>query len=155
MMKELAAWWKDRSGASRLALISLGLLFVSQFFTYYDNAPNNRGQLFIHADFSTTGYYYTDTNAIHGGTGWHIHPWAPGVLLLLAALHGSSIRASRSFLRFGFWLSLPVFFVALPPAAITTPGAKMGFLALGLMLIAAIWNQRKSLPSPPAKPATT
>jgi hypothetical protein len=148
MWNEIARWWKDRPRPSQLALGALLLLCVSQFFTYY--VPRNWGTLSISSNFNTVGHYYFDP--VKGGTGWAIHPWAPHVLMLLAALHGSSISESRHFRRFGYWLSLPLMFGALTPGSISMPGGKMGVTALCLMLLAAIWNWRlgRRVPPPPA-----
>ncbi len=152
MLQEIARWWRERTGPGKLALIALVLLFVSQFFSYYQS--RNTGFLSIHSDFSTTGYYRFDP--VKGGTGWEIHKWASYALMFLAAFHGSSLSESRTFRRFGFWLSLPIAFMAVTPGSITQPGGKMGIAALGLFLIAAIWNAflPKPLPSPPPIPSS-
>ena len=153
MWNEVVRWWKDHTGPGRLALISLVVLLVSQFFTYY--TPFHSGYLAIHADFSTTGYYRFD--AQEGGTGWKLHRWGWPVLLLLFALHGTDIADSQAFRRFGFWLSIPLMFFALSPGSIETPGLKLGLVAWALMFIAAVWNhlQRRRarlVPPPPPVP---
>ena len=155
MFNEITRWWKERTGPNKLALLGLALLFVSQFFTYYH--PHNWGTLSIRSDFSTVGHYYFDTQ--QGGTGWQIHKWAPFAMMLLAAFLGTDIAESRHFLRFGYWVSIPIAWMALIPGGISAPGAKMGLIAVGLMLVAAIWNMRREKakravpPPPPIPPA--
>lgn len=147
MLHEVTRWWKDRPRCSQLALIALALLFLSQFFPYY--VSHNFGTLSIRSDFSSVGHYYFDP--VKGGTGWEIHPWASYVLMFLVALHGSSISESRHFLKWGYWLSLPVMlFGATAPGSISRTGGKMGVAALLLMLIAAIMNLRRKTPAPAA-----
>ncbi len=153
MLNEIARWWKERSGPNKLALVALALLFVSQFFNYYN--PHNWGTLSIRSDFSTVGHYYFDTQ--QGGTGWKIHKWAPYALMLLAAFLGTDIAESWTFRRWGYWVSIPLAWMALIPGGISAPGAKMGLIAVGLLLVAAIWNRRqakakKIVPPPPPAP---
>jgi hypothetical protein len=151
MLNEILRWWKDRPRPSQVALIAIAVLFVSQFFHYNDS--HTWGVLSISANWNTVGHYYSD--GAKSGTGWEIHRWAWLMIVILAVLHGSDISESRHFLRFGYWLSLPLIIIAFTPASISTPGGKMGFAALCLMLLAAIWNLRtkKSAPPPPPPPA--
>lgn len=123
--------------ARKLMTAALVLLFVSQFFTY----RNYTGHSMM-----TVGMGFESTSVTHwfgqdAGTGWELHPHAYVIIAVLAVIYLNEISESEFWSRWGWWLTLPAFWAAIVPGGISAPGAKMGLLAVGLALLAAIANQ--------------
>lgn len=137
MIKELLRWWREVRGPRRLAIGAIVLLFCSQFFPYMRQSS---------AGLSTHDLDFVIQIALHELgqktiTGWELHSWAPLTLMFLAAFYGSTLCESRHWLRFGYWLTLILFVVAM--AGSMRPnlqGASMGLVSLGMVFVAALWN---------------
>ncbi len=136
MLKE---FFRDKSPARLLAIAALGLLLVSQFFYYFNDA--NTGFLTFGPDFSSSTLYLGFGSV---GTGWDLHPQAYIILLVLAfALLRDDVADAPWFDRFGYWVVLILFIAATTPGApVRATGAKLGRIATLMVLVAAVLNKR-------------
>ena len=144
MLKE---FFRDKSAARLLMIAAAVLLFVSQFFNYFDDADKShmsfyKGESTVHLDLSGRGI----------ATGWQLHPQAYLILVALAfALLRDDIADTKWFGRLGYWAALILVLVATTPGApFRANGALMGIVALLMALVAALMNLfgRKSVPPP-------
>ena len=136
MLKE---FFRDKSSSQILAILALGVLFISQFFYYLDDG--NTSFLTFGPDFSST------TQHIHFGsigTGWQLHPHAYVILLILAfVLLREDVVSAPWFERFGYWVVVILFIAATTPGApLRATGAGMGGIAVLMVVIAAVLNHR-------------
>lgn len=137
--------WGESHLPRRIILLMLVLLFVSQFFTY--NSYGGTGQLFIDADWNTTGYY---TVGDPTGTGWQIHPQAYVILAILALIYVNDFSVGRFWTRFGYWLTIPLTLACAVGGYVNEPGGAMGAACVLAALVAAIlsvFEARKLKPS--------
>lgn len=131
-------WWARLAKARKIMLVAIGVLFVSQFFEYRDNT--GWGMLTHTTDTTRyTGYVYSFGPS--AGTGWQLHPFAPLLILALAAVYLSGLQQGAWWRRWGYWLSCGLVLVAeMPSAALRTLGGGLGLAALGLAVWAALAN---------------
>ena len=143
----MSAWSDFTATRPRSQLLMCGalvLVIISQFFMY----SNDQASAML-TDMTNTDYY-TGMIVFGGGavgTGWAIHPQAYvllPVLLFVFLRHDFDHRAW--FQRFGYWAGVILMFFTMTPA---TPlldnsgGAKLGFIALGLAIVAAWMHGRE------------
>lgn len=146
MLKE---FFRDKSAARLLLIAASVLLFVSQFFKYFDDAGNSF--MTFGPDFSSTTVHI-DVSSRGVATGWQLHPQAYLILVALAfALLRDDIADTKWFGRFGYWMALILVLVATSPGApFRATGAGMGMVSFLMALAAALMNMfgRKSVPPP-------
>ncbi|MGB3119723.1 MAG: hypothetical protein WBE58_12950 [Verrucomicrobiales bacterium] len=136
MLKE---FFRDKSSSQILAIMALGVLFLSQFFYYLDD--ENTGFLTIGPDFSYSTLHHNFGSI---GTGWQLHPQAYLILLILAfVLLREDVVSAPWFERFGYWMVLVLFIAATTPGApFRATGAGLGGIATIMALVAAVMNHR-------------
>ncbi len=136
MLKE---FFRDKSSSQILAIMALGVLFLSQFFYYLDD--ENTGFLTIGPDFSSSTLHLNFGSI---GTGWQLHPHAYLILLILAfVLLREDVVSAPWFERFGYWMVLVLFIAATTPGApFRATGAGLGGIATIMALVAAVMNHR-------------
>jgi hypothetical protein len=124
---------------------ALGLVIVSQFFMYANDQASAMLTDMTNTDVYTGMIVFGAGGAV--GTGWVLHPQAYvllPVLLFVFLRHDFDHRAW--FQRFGYWLGAVLMFFTMTPA---TPlmdnsgGAQLGFMALGLAIVAAWLHGRE------------
>ncbi len=149
-MDLLKEFFRDKSAARLLMIAAAVLLFISQYFRYFDDHDNSF--MTFGPDFSSTTVHI-DLNARRAASGWEAHPHAWVILVVLAfALLRDDIADTAWFRRFGYWAAfILVFAAATPGAPFRADGAKMGGVALLMALAAALMHQfrRKSIPAVP------
>ena len=151
-MSAIQNYIADRSRPQLVMCGALVLLIVSQFFMY----ANDQASAML-TDMTNTDLY-TGMAVFGGGavgTGWQLHPQAYVLLpVLLFVFLRKDFDHRQWFQRFGYWLAAILMLFTMTPA---TPlmdnsgGAKLGFIALGIGIVAA-WmhgRARKAKPGPP------
>jgi len=153
-MSALSDFVSTRPRSQLLMCAALGLLIVSQFFTY---ANDQASAMLTHM---TDTDHYTGMVTFGGGAvdiGWDLHPQAYvllPVLLFVFLRHDFDHRAW--FQRFGYWAGVILMFFTMTPA---TPlldgsgGAQLGFVALGLGIVAA-WLHARELKGAKGTPSS-
>ena len=112
----------------KILLMSIALLFISQFFRYSSDIFSAGFYSFYHR--SNVGAYYYE-----GGSGWSYHGWLGGLIIALAAVYFSySQRKLRD-----YWIVLP-FIILLGFGG--SVGGIMGFLSM-LLAGYSIYLRRK------------
>ncbi len=155
-MDMLKEFFRDKSAARLLMIAASALLFVSQFFYYFDDVDKSyltythKGSLT--GPLSGNSELHLDLSGRGIATGWQLHPQAYLILVVLAfALLRDDIANNRWFGRLGYWAAFILIAVATTPGApFRANGALMGFVALLMALVAALMNlfRRKSVPPP-------
>jgi hypothetical protein len=153
MLKE---FFRDKSAARLLMIAAAVLLFVSQFFNYFDDADKsyltftNNGSLV--GPLSGKSELHLDLSGKGIATGWQLHSQAYLILVVLAfALLRDDIADTKWFGRLGYWAALILILVATTPGApFRATGALMGTIAILMALVAALMNLfgQKSVPPP-------
>lgn len=146
MLKEFL---RDKSAAHLLLIAASVLLFVSQFFNYFEDTSSSWLDPGSEYRASTL---YLDLSSKGTATGWQLHTHGYVIMVVLAfALLYDDVSGSKWFRRFGYWAALILILYATSPGApFRAPGAGMGLVACLMALVAALMNMfgRKSLPPP-------
>ena len=144
---------RDKSGPQLTMLFAIALLFVSQFFLYWDDPGIAR--LGVGSDFRTN---LTIFSFKQHGTGWEVHPYVPYVLIVLTiAFLNKSILANPIFRSLGWWGAMILMFLSSADGApFQAWGAGMGYAAMFIALLAALGNhfdnKRAATGNTPPKP---
>ena len=145
-MDLVAEFFRGKTLPRLMMIAALLLCTMSQFFLYFDDPTT--GILSIDADWNTVGHYWFGAS----GTGWGLHPHAYLILVLLAfAFLRDDVAEHRLFRRFGYWVSLLLFFAAITPGApLRAAGAGLGGVAFLIAFAAAVVHQASGRRARPA-----
>ncbi len=124
------------SPARKLMTVALILLFASQFFTYQNYSGHSMMTVGIGFESTTITHWFGQEE----GTGWELHPHAYVIIAALVLIYLNEISETEFWSRWGWWLTIPLFWAASSPGGISAPGAKMGMAAVLLALAAAVAN---------------
>lgn len=139
-MDLLKEFFRYKTPARLLMIIAALLVFVSQYFMYFNDKDNS--YMTIGPDFSSSRVYL-DLSARPAATGWEAHPHAYVILVVLAfMLLIDDIADNIWFRRFGYWAAFILLFAATTPGVpFRAGGAKLGGIAVLMALAAALIHQ--------------
>ena len=142
-MEFVREFFRDKTPARLLMIAAIVLLFVSQFFLYFDDA--GRGYITNAMNLEEyTQLVITSYGSV--GTGWELHPHAYLFLVILAfAFLRDDVVDSTLFSRVGWWISLILVVASVWPGAyLRAPGAMMGGIAVLMALAAVLLRQAEA-----------
>ena len=135
-------FFRSKSLAQLVMIAAILLLFVSQFFYYFDDKGTAVLGNMTNLDYYTTLDFISFDRI---GTGWELHPHAYVILVLLAfAFLRDDILDHPLFQRWGWWVSLILVFAAIIPGApMRATGAGMGGIAFLIAIAAVVLHRRE------------
>ncbi|HWA97997.1 MAG TPA: hypothetical protein VG713_05870 [Pirellulales bacterium] len=145
----IASQWQTMRKARRIMVVAIGLLFVSQFFTYHEYSGT--GTLSVDADWNTYGTYWPDLEPV--GTGWQIHPQAWIVIPALAIVYFTAFCERAWWRRWGYLASVFLVMICLAHGQQWVTGTRLGLGAWALSIWSAVQNRNeRKAAEPPAIP---
>lgn len=125
-------FFNEKRTSSKIMMISIMILFFSQFLPYFEDAPLVSGFETIYV---VPGRY---------ATGWDLHPYAVYAIIVLAFIFfKDDISSHAYFFPYGWLVCLGIFFYTISPGApFRATGAAFGGVSFCLACF-AFWVRRK------------
>ncbi len=130
MLDEVRRRWSEMTRPQKWMIRAIALIFVSQFFPYVEGST----------------YYYPGVGghyraSVPAKSGWSLHPFAPYVLPLLAAIYLTDLRDSDLWQRFGYWLTILLALLCVLPSG-EGVGTLFGWIGMIMLGVGAILQHR-------------